>query len=245
MTKLQSLVSKDKKYKLYYIDKNLEWINEGRKNNNLDNLLFWLQNKIPQEKIYIVGGGIRDFYLQKPISDLDIVIKSKEKKSLFDIFKNDGICEKTAFGGLMLKLDFEGLKDFLIDIWYFDDAYNLQTGNDYNEADFLSGFDFKINSAMYELNSKTLFYCSDFFNDLDSQRICFNNLNCVAMISMLIARSILLRNKLSFRLDEKIIQYIKKNYQTSFNVEIKKYLKIKGKEQDFYPIINEIRKIAC
>ncbi|MBQ7286911.1 MAG: hypothetical protein IJW73_04030, partial [Candidatus Gastranaerophilales bacterium] len=114
-----------------------------------DEILNSIKNIIKDKKVYLVGGYLRNYFLNGEISsDRDLVVLENSKELAYEIAQK--------LNGTFIELDYENeiYRVVLEDkINYFD--ISLALNNDINQDS--SRRDFTINSIYYDLNDEKIF----------------------------------------------------------------------------------------
>lgn len=163
-----------------------------------DNPLFTRLTQI--DEAYLVGGAIRDYLLQRPISDYDFVIREKDFDKIKKIVLSLGLRHFTLNSG---KLEFIRV---IFDKYTFDFTKLIDTLDiDYNKRDFT------INSIYINVKDKKVFANKRSFEDLENKLIRIVNESSISSDPVRIIRAIRFANELSFKIEKNTMQKILKN----------------------------------
>ncbi len=118
-------------------------------NNCTQGALTQLEDMLPKAtSIYLVGGAVRDFYLKRPPSDLDVTVEGMCGRDLESI---PG-AKRNAFNGPVIPIG-----DYWVDIWPVPETFFLKDyGLPFTIEGVLSRFVFNLEKIALELRSKNL-----------------------------------------------------------------------------------------
>jgi len=179
----------------------------------------------PLNKINILGGFTRDSILQVlygynfPVNDLDILVETKDFENQTKSFPQEN---RSRFGGLKFEyknfsMDFFGLNQ----IFYLRDNPNLNK----NLENVLKGCDLTTSAIGFNLRNNT-FHSVHAFRDIYRKEINVNPHDYLK-IAPTISRLILHSDKMNFRVGDSGIKYVKENYSSELDKEIKEFLEYK------------------
>ena len=168
-------------------------------------------------KIYILGGVIRDFYMSQInntlflINDLDLVIddvtKPISEEEMQVIFSKLGELTKNRYNSYKL-ITFNGKE---IDIIPFTQS---KYSKEYNETPSIAT---RLKTAFFKLESvavdmqKQILYEIGFFEDLNNKTLSVLN-DQYGQYHSHYVRAILYGKKLNFKIDQTVIDFLKKKY---------------------------------
>lgn len=221
---------------------------------NLENLnkkprkdLFKIINLFSDEKIYILGGFVRDSILNVingynfPINDLDILVDDSYFRD--KTFNFRGYFDQKSisrFGGMKLKyrnplfsMDIFSMNNIL----FLNQNPNLEK----NLENVLEGVDLTTSAFAYNLDNKEIYGHPLALKSIHNMDVDVLNKN--SLISSTISRLITHSCKMKFKLGEKAIDYIKEKYNPELDKEIYSFLNYKGEEHLFPLVKSEINSI--
>lgn len=190
--------------------------------NNNDGLYNFVKNLLPQNKVYIFGGFVRDYlYHYNKFNDIDFVIDIKSEKLKEKLINlSDKAIIFNQFGGYKLRFD-----DIKVDIWTLEDTWAIKHGY-YNKDELLKTVYLNVDAYAYNLSSKSFVdncNLSDIPKFID---ICFE-VNPYEELNL--ARSIVFSRKYNIPLSSKIISKLvevknnEKKMQRFLNSQIKHF----------------------
>jgi hypothetical protein len=199
-------------------------------------------NKIFSEsQIYVLGGFVRDSILQvlynykSPMNDLDILIDDDHFGVKINAFSKKDF---SRFGGLKFKYS-----NFSMDVFGMNNISFLKQ-NPYlrkNIENVLRGCDISTSALAYDTNKKEI-YNIWAMEDILRKEVNLNDQDYLR-IGPSISRLILHADKMGFKIGERGIDYIKRNYSSKIDKEILDYLKYKNIEHLFPLIKNFVNSI--
>ncbi len=152
------------------------------------------------DEAYLVGGAIRDYLLQRPVSDFDFVVTEKDFDELKKTILSQGLRYFTLNRG---KLEFIRV---IFDKYTFDFTKLIDTlDKDYNKRDFT------VNSIYINVKNKKVFASKRSFEDLGNNLIRIVSKSSIPSDPVRIVRAIRFANELSFKIEKTTIQEILKN----------------------------------
>lgn len=175
-----------------------------------DEILNSIEDIIKDYKVYLVGGYLRNYFINNKISsDRDLVCINNAKNLAIDI--------ADKLEGVFIELDSENeiyrvvLKD---KINYFDIAHAL-------DNDILKDAkrrDFTINSIFYDLNKKEIFDPLDGISDIKNKIIKTSDLQNMLDDTLRFLRIYRFQSQTGFETDKKLADFSKENFKLIKNV---------------------------
>ena len=169
-----------------------------------DEILNSIKNIIKDKKVYLVGGYLRNYFLNGEISsDRDLVVLENSKELAYEIAQK--------LNGTFIELDYENeiYRVVLEDkINYFD--ISLALNNDINQDS--SRRDFTINSIYYDLNDEKIFDPHNGVKDIENKvlkTVNFSNFNDDPLRFLRLYRFMSLTG---FSADNELSKYVKENF---------------------------------
>ena len=176
----------------------------------LDPILNSISDLIKEKEVFLVGGYLRNYFLNNEISpDRDLVVLENSKDLALKIAQE--------LDGTFVELDNENeiyrvvLKD---KINYFDVSKAL-------ENDILKDIqrrDFTINSIFYNLNKKEIFDPLGGLNDLKNKVLKTYSLDNFKDDPLRFLRLFRFYSKLNFKIDDELLNFTKENFSLINNV---------------------------
>ena len=193
--------------------------------------------------ILIVGGALRDFFLtprRKP-KDIDVVLDGVTQRQLCNV----GPVSRNFFGGVTLTI-----QGVAVDMWLLEDTYHLKHFPlPCNVQGLLDGAPFNLDKIAYDLRT-TCLYDSSCLDGVARQQIAYAPA-WPYLEHIQAARSVLLRWKTGFALDESVLEMLQrtaklldKNPQAVLDIEA--YLRLAPSNHNDLPnrVIAEIYRLA-
>lgn len=166
--------------------------------NNNDGLLNFVKSLLPQNRVYIFGGFVRDYlYHYSKFNDIDFVIDIESealKEKLIDL--NEKKVLVNQFGGY--KIVFDEIK---IDVWALEDTWAIKHGY-FNKGELLKTVYLNIDAYAFDLSSKCFVDKCNISGIPKSIDICFE-VNPYEELNL--ARSIVFSRKYNIPLSSQII----------------------------------------
>ncbi len=172
------------------------------------------------EKVYIVGGFVRDSILQIlydynfPINDLDVLIEDSDFDNVFKKYQKN----KSRFGGLKFNYG-----SFEMDVFEMSNIFYLKDfpREEKTLESFLERVDVSTSAFAYDFGKDRL-YENCALKDVKNKKI--NLLNDQGEVAPTIVRLILHSDKMGFEIGESGLKYIKENYSPEIDSEIRAFL---------------------
>ena len=156
---------------------------------------------------YIVGGYVRDSYLNKKTTDVDITTSAKvcDLKKLFDV-----VSEKYSSVKINYKEKIYEITTYRKEFFYVKHRYPFAVLFTKNVKKDLKRRDFTINALLMDRNKNIIDYVNG-CNDLDNHIIrMIGRTSRIKQDSLRILRAIRLATTLNFKIDKSLEYYIKK-----------------------------------
>jgi hypothetical protein len=203
-----------------------------------------LKSRFQDVPFYYWGGLVRGavfralYGFNGKTKDIDVIIDdSKKSVDLFERMNGLNNVQSTRFGTPKWKPE----KGMEIDLSTFEDSSKTKGFSKLNIKNVLKHCDFTPSAIAYCPKTKTL-YSYGAIESIKNKEIDLNfsgDETCV-----LLARMILLSNKLMFKIGKKAIDYIKQNYSSKQDNQIKTYLEYKNNTEQYNTIIRTLKQIS-
>lgn len=219
-----------------------------------DEILNSIDEIIEDKKVYLVGGYLRNYFLNNKISsDRDLVVLGDSKALAYEISEK--------LDGTFIELDNENqiYRVVLADkINYFDISKALNDDLD----DDIKRRDFTINSIFYDLNKKEIYDPLNGIDDIKNKILKTSDFNNFLDDPLRFLRLYRFSSLLDFNIDEKLNDFVKNNFnlinqvaKERINYEIIKIFEGKyvvktllkmyedGTLEQIFPFVKEIKRI--
>ncbi|MDH6603218.1 tRNA nucleotidyltransferase (CCA-adding enzyme) [Bacilli bacterium PM5-9] len=152
--------------------------------------------------VYIVGGAIRDYYLNYSINDLDLEVYNISFDQLKELFKEEKTYINETFKTIKLNNIEIALPRFETKVGLNYTDYQL-TFNNIEPKQAIMRRDFTINSLMYNLNENKLYDFCNGVNDLDNNLLKAVNYDKFKEDSIRALRLLKYQSKLNLEIDDR------------------------------------------
>lgn len=128
------------------------------------------------EGVYLSGGALTSMFSGQPVHDLDVYFRSSEALSQF-LENNELFIQSATDKALTCTIRTAQYSSVTIQCIYFDYFEKAE--------DIFESFDFTVNMAAFDFDTKTFVFHDEFFKDLAMKKLVFNPKTCFPIVSMM------------------------------------------------------------
>jgi len=178
----------------------------------------WIRALIRKSEVYLVGGSVRDIFLNKKSKDIDIVVDGLSINKILDILQLYGNANVEGESFAVIKFRPDNQKE-IIDIAVPRIDRKIGKGhkgfevitNEVNIEDDLKRRDFTVNSIAVNIDTGEILDPFDGISDINNKLIKATNLQTFSDDALRILRGIQFAARFGFDIDHKTLRMMKKD----------------------------------